>query len=134
MRKRSPDAVSQAIQKLLADRQSHLDAIDRIESTLSRVGAALMQTAPRRGRPPKAAAADQPRKRRRRRRYATTGDESILGFIRQNKNPTTQQIKQHWQSEHRGGSADNVLSRLVSVGQLKREALKEGRGSRYSIA
>lgn len=135
MAKHSPDAVSQAIQKLLEQRQEHLDKVARIDATIARVGAALDGVSSvKRGRPPKATAEDQPRKGRRRRRYKTTAEDSILAFVRQSRNPTTQQIKQHWNGENRGGTADNVLSRLVKDEKLNREPLKEGRGSRYTVA
>ena len=155
--------LAQSIQELQDERKQHADAIDRIDQTLQNVRAALGEAAgvgrARRGRPPKAlsaafsgafggetggaiggefapAAGRGARRRGRRRtraRYETTGDESVLNFVRSNRNPTTKEIKQHWASESRGGTADNVLSKLVREGKLKRTQIPDDRGSRYSL-
>jgi hypothetical protein len=136
--KRSPDAISQAIQRLLEERQEHLDAIAGIEATIEQVGSVLGRAGSKRGgrraATEVAAVGKRGRRRRRRRRYETTGEDAILAFVRQQKNPTTRQIKQLWAGEGRGGSADNVLSKLVRDRRLKREPLKDQRGSRYLVA
>ena len=146
--------ISKRIQILLDQRQQHADAVAGINQTLSAVADALdgvstngqAHVAPaaeappkkRRGRPPgvrNAAPAPAPSKGRRSRgSYATTGDESVLAFIKSNKKPTTSEIKAHWASEGRLGTADNVLSKLFREKKVKRTPLGKGiRGSRYSL-
>src|SRR4051812_11361475 len=98
----TPADLAQRIQQLLEERQQHADAIARIDQVLEGVGAALGNLSPngRRGRRPAATAAatQAPAKGRRRRRgrFSTTGDESILAFVKQHKNPTSREIEEHW--------------------------------------
>lgn len=66
--------------------------------------------------------------------FPVSGAESVLAFVRKSGNPTTAQIRQHWNSEGRGGTGKTVLSKLVTDKKLKREPLQDGRGSRYKIA
>ena len=139
------------IQQLLNERQQHVDALACIEQTLSGVAAALGMISSNKQGPVEAiptkklgrplgsrnvAPAATPKKGRRTRgSYATTGDESILAFIKANKNPTTSDVKAHWASEGRLGTADNVLSKLFREKRVKRTPLGKGiRGSRYSLA
>jgi hypothetical protein len=70
--------------------------------------------------------------KRTRQRFETSGEDSIINFIRSNRNPTTQDVKKHWASEGRGGTADNALSKLVKERKIKRIPLVGERGSRYS--
>jgi hypothetical protein len=74
------------------------------------------------------------RGRRRGRKFGMNAEEMVLAFVKQNKNPTTQEINKHWKSSGRGGSADNSLSKMVREKLLKREALEGMRGSRYLVA
>ena len=82
------------------------------------------------------AAAPRPiKKGRGRKSYGTTGEESILAFCetiwalrRPRRSSTTGRAKAA------KGSSDNVLSLMVKAGKLKRTAMKDQRGSRYSVA
>lgn len=144
----SPEGLKAHIERLLSERQVHAAALARVDSTLSQIGNLLNVPAPkRRGRPPgrTSAAASQPAPapaaatsgkpgRRKRRRFAVSGNESILNFVRDRRNPTTKDIKGHWDSENRGGKVDNALSKLVKDGALSRNPIPGERGSRYSIA
>lgn len=128
------------IQHLLEERQRHADAIAAIDHALAGVGAALGTATGiggkrKPGRPPAAVAATAPsrKKRRRRRSFATTAEESVLGFIKSHKNPTGREIETHWAQEGRGGPAANTLSKLVKDKKVKREPLKDQRGSRYLL-
>jgi hypothetical protein len=145
-----PADLGQRITQLLQQRSQHETAIAHIDMTLSKVGAALgtsVLTPRRRGRPPgsgKAAAAAAPApavdgrkkragRRRKRGKFATSGEDSILGFISSNKNPSTQDVNKHWKGEGRGGSADNTLSKLVREKRLKRSSIEGQRGSTYAV-
>ena len=138
---KSSTALAERIQQLLSERAHHADAVVRIDETLERVGAALgTSLGKRRGRKPAtfsaaAGVTTKPSKRRRRRRsFDTNAEEMVLAFVKTHRNPTTQEINRHWKSEGRGHTADNTLSKLTKEKKLKREPLKEGRGSRYTLA
>ena len=124
------------VQALIDERQRHTDAISGIDKILAGIAASLGIATPRKPeRPPgipSATTAAKPKRRRTRRNYGTTGDESVLAFIKQNRNATTSEVKAHWASEDRRGTADNVLSKLFREGKVKRKALGKGiRGSRW---
>ena len=145
--------ISKRIQILLDQRQQHADALGCYQPALSHArrlprhgqspkgqaeSAALAPPKKRRGRPPgvrNAMPAPAPSKGRRSRgSYATTGDETVMAFIKSNRKPTTSEIKVHWASEGRLGTADNVLSKLFRENKVKRTPLGKGvRGSRYSV-
>jgi hypothetical protein len=135
------------IQNLLEERQTHMAAIAHIDEVLASVGSALGAPVapPKRGpgRPPGPSAMAAPpapiaakkarRGRRSRGSYSTTGDDSVLAFIKEHRSPTTKEIKAHWASEGRGGTADNVLSKLYREKKIKRLPLPGERGSRYTV-
>ena len=127
------------IQKLLEERQHHADALTRIDQILAGIGAALGATtatpspAKAVASPSAAKAPAAPAKKRKLKQYAMSAEASILAFVKQHKNPTTQEIKKLWASEGRGGSADNTLSLMVKQKKLKRTPLAGMRGSRYSL-
>ena len=66
--------------------------------------------------------------------FSQTGDEMILGMVK-GGGQTTAQFTKAWTKSGRGGKADNVLSKLVKAGKLKREKLPKGqKGSTYTLA
>ena len=141
----SPTDLARRIQQLLEERQRHADALADIDRVLAGVGAALGNGAVARrgggGRPAGSSpsgtkgSADERRKKRRVGKFSTTGEAAVLSFVKQQKNPTSQEIETHWKGEGRGGPAANTLSKLVKEKKLKREPLGQGiRGSRYSLA
>lgn len=96
---------------------------------------AAAPAARRPGRPPASAApAAQaaPRKRGRRSRFGTTANETVLAFVRDHGNPTSAELKAHWNSVGRGGKVENTLGPLVRSKKLKRTP-NPPRGYRYSI-
>jgi len=142
------------IQKLESQQRQHAESAEAINMTLEHIGgllgsliggqrAAAPVAAPRAAFAaksaymPAAAAAPKARKpvgrpRGSRSRFSTTGDESVLAFIRKHGKPTTAEVQEHWSTEGRGASADNSLSKLFKEKKIKREANKQGRGSRYT--
>jgi hypothetical protein len=133
------------VQKLVEEKQQHLEALSRIEQTLEQIGGLLGQNGQRRGRKPgrpaahpvfePTASAAPAQRKRRRRRFAVSGNDLILNFVRERRKPTTREIAELWKSEDRAGKVDNTLSQLVKAGRLKRAPLGGGeRGSRYSLA
>jgi hypothetical protein len=136
---KSSTVLAERIQQLLSERVHHAEAVVRIDETLERVGAALgASLGKRRGRKPgsfsAASGTTKVSRRRRRRSFETNAEEMVLTFVKGHRNPTTQDINRHWKSEGRGHTADNTLSKLTKEKKLKREPLKEGRGSRYTLA
>jgi hypothetical protein len=127
----------QSIQQLLEQRQQHAQAIAAIDATLARVREALGTASTHRGRKLTTVSVKAPaaRGKRRRRKFAVSANELVLAFVKAHKNPTTQEIKQHWASEGRSkGGTDNILSMLTKAKKLKRTPLGKGmRGSRYSL-
>lgn len=130
--------LGERIQKLVEQREQHTEAIGHIDAMLAGVGAALTgKPAPAsKGKPPipaSSAKASTGRKRRKTHKYATSAEESLLDFVKLHKDPTTKELKAHYFSEGRGGTVDNVLSKLVRDKKLKREPLEGQRGSRYLL-
>jgi hypothetical protein len=157
----SPAALPSFISKLLSDRHAHVAAVAAIDATLSRVSAALGGAAPKVA-PVKAIAkpvAKKPVKKAapalkapvvkaavkapvvkkapavKAKKTGLTANDFVLGFVKDKKNPTSQEINKAWKDAGRKGMADNNLSLLTKIKKLKRVPLGEGiRGSRYSIA
>src|SRR5580765_2521942 len=136
--------LSSRVDQLLQQRQQHLDAAEQISATIEQI-ASLLGTASgvkRRGRPPGrprlnaigSAPSPGPRRgRRKRRRFEMSGEDSIINYIRGHRDATTQDLKKHWASEGRGGTADNALSKLVREKKIKRYPLEGRRGSRFAV-
>lgn len=133
------------IAKLLAEKQHHTDALNRIDSTLQQISALLgvgVSAPKRRGRPPKAqsaakpkAAAPTPPLKGKRRWFEKTAEQSILDFLGKSNGQTAKEINAHWKQEGRGGKADNALSLMVKAGKLKRSQIEgKVRGSAYAVA
>ncbi|HEY8751878.1 MAG TPA: hypothetical protein VIM11_28105 [Tepidisphaeraceae bacterium] len=142
--------LSSRVSELQEQRQQHLEAVEKISATLAeieRLVGGAGNGAPRRGRPPgrpkasggsaigaEAVGRSGGRgKKRTRGRFEITGEDSIIGFIKTHRNPTTQDVKKHWASEGRGGTADNALSKLVSERKIRRIPMVGQRGSTYSV-
>lgn len=132
--------LSQRIRQLIEQRQQHSDALSTIDQTLTQINALLGGTTSRRGRKPAAVTAaappaSTPRGRSgKRRHFEITGDQFVLDFVKQRRNPTTREINVAWKREGRGHTADNTLVKLVKEKKLKRKPLVGERGSRYSFA
>jgi len=75
-------------------------------------------------------------KRRARRKFKMSGTESILAFVKKagKKGATTAEIIKNWKSQGRSGDGYTTLGELVKTKKLKREPLKEQKGSRYTAA
>jgi hypothetical protein len=140
--------LSSRVDQLVQQRQQHLDAAERISATIAQIESLLGGAGGprRRGRPPgrprmtdlggaPVGAPNGPRRgrRRKRQRFEISGEESIINYIRGHKDATTQDIKKHWATEGRGGTADNALSKLVREKKIKRFPLEGQRGSRFAV-
>jgi hypothetical protein len=65
--------------------------------------------------------------------FALTGEQSVLMFVRDHKDATTHQLRDHLASEGRRGSADSIVSKLCRAKKIKRAKLAGGRGSSYRL-
>jgi hypothetical protein len=141
--------LSSRVDQLLEQRQQHLDEAEKLSATISEIERLLGVAgngSRRRGRPPgrpgttlasaigtASSSPGRKGKKRGRGRYEMSGEDSIIGFIKTHRNPTTQDVKKHWASEGRGGTADNALSKLVKERKIRRTSLIGQRGSTYSV-
>ena len=124
------------IQHLLEQRQQHVDALTKIDHSLAAVDAALGgKGASTKARPAIPAGKPPVTKGKRRGRFAVSATDLVLAFVKEKKNPTTQEIMKHAAAEGRTtGAASNALSVLTQSKKLKRTPLGKGiLGSTYSL-
>lgn len=137
----NPTRLATVIRKLQQERQNLQQRIDEIDSIFGECGITVTATAARGrpGRPPKMTGGGSQRGarrgRRRRRSFATSGTQSILGFVKQagRGGATSSEISKHWKGEGRAGEVYITLGQLVKTGKLKKKSLKGERGSQYSL-
>jgi hypothetical protein len=115
------------IRQLQTERARHMQAIIEIDKVLGQVQSALTEV-----ESSDFLSADHSG-RRRYQKLETTGEESVLEFIRDRGNPTTAQVNEHWQGQGRPGVANPILARLLKRKLLRRENDPNVRGSRYRI-
>jgi len=72
-----------------------------------------------------------PGKNRQRGKYSQTAEQFIAALVKGKKAITSAQINTAWTKSRRPGKADNTLSRMVKMRSLRREPVKQGRGSSY---
>ncbi len=70
---------------------------------------------------------------RKRGQFAQTAQQLILGLVK-GRGATTADINRAWKAAGRAGKADVALARMFKAGKLKREKLKVGKGSTYTVA
>jgi len=121
----------------MAERQRHLDAAAEIEKVFSNLGfslnGAVKVSVPRSTSRKKSVSAAPAVHRRKRKNYSQTGGEFILGLIKA-KPLVSAQITAAWRKAGRGGKPENTLGKLVADKKIKRQPVKDGRGSLYSPA
>lgn len=118
------------IAKLQADREAHVEAIARIDEAFGTLG---IQPPAKKGRRPRRPSTKASTRRRPRRKFKTTGNESILTFVRAAgpKGVSGAQLVQHWKAEGRGVGCYNLLGKLIKDKRIKRRKLKGQKGSLY---
>jgi hypothetical protein len=125
------------VQRLLDQRQSHAEALTKLDDALLQIQGAVQGLngfARKPGRPPTVVATVTIKsKRRGRGAYAVTAEELLLAIVKQQKNPSTKEINAMWKKQGRGGTADTPLGRLVQDKKLKRQSIPGERGSRYLL-
>jgi hypothetical protein len=98
-----------------------------------KAAATAPKTGKRRGRKPAVGRPAKKAGKRTRGSFEITGDELILRFVRKLGCPTTEEIRRHWESEGRGGKAENNLTNLVKSGKLIRNRIAGQMRSTYSL-
>lgn len=139
--------LARIIKTLQDERQKHVAAIAEIDSTFSSLGI-TPAPAKRRGRKPgsvnvktaaaaaPAAAAPKSGKKKRTRTKAKdglTGEQFIYKVLAEGQ-LLTADVNKKWVASGRNGRADILLGQMVAAGKLKRQKVKDERGSRYSVA
>ena len=155
MSKSTVSELKRLIRELSTKRQEYVVAIAEIDETFASLGikdTQAVSTGKRRGRKPgsknkttatgakrgpKPGAKRGPKpgsKRGRRGSFGISGEQSVLEFVKSAGKPNAKEVNAHWSGEGRSGKADNALSKLVKLGQLKRVKTDGERGSRYAAA
>jgi hypothetical protein len=134
-----PDSIAalpRTIQDLLEKRHMHVQALASIDAMLGRVNAVLAGVSSA-AMPPSVAPVAKvanPGGTKKTKSNGETSNEFVLGFIKEKKNPTSQEVNAAWKAAGRSRTADITLSLLTKAKRLKRTPLGPGiRGSRYSI-
>jgi len=131
--------LGEKIRRLEHDREQHareIAAIDQILAQVSRAVGSLRGIADlpeMHGSVGVAPTLEIPVRTGKRGKFQQTGEQSVLGLIRQQGNPTTAEINAHWRREGRRGAANVILLRLLKCGLIRREADPNVRGSRYCL-
>ena len=111
---------TKALGKLVAQR----DALNRQIAELQAI------SEPQAPRP----AAKRVKGKRKRGSFKETAEQMVLGLLAGGKSMATAEINAAWKKAGRGGSADSTLGKLVKAKKLKRQKVKKGKGSAYSLA
>lgn len=120
------------IEKMKSDRQAHLDAICSLDDIAAKYGVRLVsddQTVfNKRGQ-------KKSGQKRSRRRFEVSGPNMIKALIGSARTPmTSAQINQEWSKEGRAGRPDNILTKLVKEGIVRRDPAANGqRGGQYTL-
>ena len=122
-------SLDRTLSSLVKQRQEHLDSLALIDAIFSKYGINPSKT-----QPTAMAAAPVAKKGKRRRRLRVSGTEFILGALAGGKTMTTAQIRTEWEKANRPGKSDQPLWSLVKAKKVKREAVKNGKGSKYTLA
>ena len=131
-------AFAKVMNKLMAQRQKHLDIIAKssaklaeIEGLFARFGISLEAAKPA---AKVARRAKKAKGRHQRGVFSQNADEFVLSLLKTGKPVSTADINRAWTKAGRGGSANNTLTKLFKAKKLKRQKAKGVRGSVYSVA
>ncbi len=138
MPKMSPAKMLQnSLKKLLGERSKLQAVIDKTQAKIDEIDAIFSGSGLSLGTVGKAKPGPKPggkAGKRSRGKFDTTGEESVLAFIKKHGRPNAKEVNEHWAKEGRGGSANNALTKLVQSGTVKRVEAEDARGGRYVMA
>jgi len=121
-------SLERSLTKLVAERQTHVDALARIDALFSKFRIGVAAPAPVAD-----VVAAAPAKAANSGRRKVTGQEFVLSLLT-GKSLVTADINKAWIAAGRKGNADTTLFLLNKKKAVKRVPLKVGKGSTYSIA
>ena len=132
-----PKTTAQQLHALVArlqrEREVHLKALAEIDAIFA--GAGVPTETAGGVRPAAVAKVIKIGGKVKRRRFAVSGTNSILEQVRRGgkEGATSGDIAKQWKKEGRAGSAFNILGQLVREGRLRRQKMRDDRGSRYLL-
>ena len=125
--------------KLLTQRKKHLAIIAKNSAKVAEIEGLFEQFGVTLEAPKPVAKVGRPAKkmkkatgRRQRGVFSETADQFVLGLLK-GKTITTAELTAAWAKSGRGGRVDNTLTKLTKAKQIKRETVKDGQGSEYSL-
>jgi len=121
-------SLERSLTKLVAERQTHVDALARIDALFSKFGIGVATQAPVAD-----VAVPAPAKATKSGRHKVTGQEFVLSLLN-GKSLVTADINKAWIAAGRKGNADTTLFLLNKKKAVKRVPLTVGKGSTYSVA
>jgi len=121
-------SLERSLTKLVAERQTHVDALARIDALFSKFGIGVAAPAP-----VAVAAVAARAKATKAGRRKFTGEEFVLSLLN-GKSLVTAEINKAWIAAGRTGNADNTLYILNKKNAVKRVRVPKGLGSVYSVA
>ncbi len=134
----SMKTLDKALSKLTKQWHEHRNGLAKIQAIFSKYGINPSKAVPPavQVQPEAAPATRAPsaRKGKMRPRLAVSGSNFVLDLLGSDKVMTTAQIAAEWSRASRPGKADQPLSKLVKDKKVKREPVKTGKGSKYSLA
>ena len=126
--------------KLLTQRKKHLAIIAKNSAKVAEIEGLFEQFGVTLEAPKPAAKVGRPAKkmkkatgRLQRGHFDQTAAEFVLELLK-GKSLTTKEINAAWATTGRGGRADNTLMVLTKAKKIKRQKVKGGAGSQYSVA
>src|SRR5262245_32033158 len=118
----SPTKLTKMIRKSLEERAAHLKAAAEIEAVFTSLGLSIAEAEKAAGsRPTKVGKVDRRvgrRPKRGRGSYDQTAEEFVLSLLK-GKSLLTAQVNNAWREAGRKGVANNTLTKLVKLKQLK---------------
>ena len=127
----SSSDLARTIANLQKQRDQHAAAIAEIDDAFAKFG---VKPGGKRGPGRPKGSGAKPKGQKKRGRFAKTAEQFVLDLIKKNKQLTTREINVRWNRTGRGGAADNTLYELTKDKLVKRDKIKGGLGSNYSLA
>jgi len=126
-------SLERSLAKLVAERQTHADALARIDALFGKFGVGIAAAAPVAAAVAVAPVPATVGKSRKGKRSKVTAEEFMLSLL-SGPSMITGDINKAWIAAGRKGRADNTLMILTKKKAVKRVPVKVGKGSTYSVA
>jgi len=126
-------SLEKSLTKLVAERQTHVDALARINALFDKFCISVAASAPVVAADAMVPAPVKIAKSRKRKHFPQTAEEFVLSLLA-GKSLITSAINKAWIAAGRKGNADTTLFMLNKKKAVKRVPLRVGKGSTYSVA